>query len=91
MLSLFIDYFLIDGNYYSCRRVIRPWLGLKMIDLNKMIIEQLKERDATFPDVTKGVLVAMVTMPSDLPMLFLLHYIPFFFLLLFIIRLVAIF
>ena len=31
-----------------------------MIDLNEMIIEQLKERDASFPDVTKGVLVAMV-------------------------------
>lgn len=45
-----------------------------MIDLNEMIIGQLKERDAAFPDVTKGVLVAMVIVPSDLPML-ILHYI----------------
>ena len=43
-----------------CRRVVRPWLGLKMIDLNEMIIAQLKERDATFPNVNKGVLVPMV-------------------------------
>ncbi|KAL4028947.1 putative protease Do-like 14 [Cucumis melo var. makuwa] len=51
----------ITEQFKKRGRVIRPWLGLKMIDLNKMIIEQLKERDATFPDVTKGVLVAMVT------------------------------
>lgn len=44
--------------FYS--RVVRPWLGLKMIDLNEMIIEQLKERDADFPNVKKGILVAMV-------------------------------
>ncbi|KGN60950.1 putative protease Do-like 14 [Cucumis sativus] len=51
----------ITEQFKKRGRVIRPWLGLKMIDLNEMIIEQLKERDATFPDVTKGVLVAMVT------------------------------
>ena len=43
-----------------CRRVVRPWLGLKMVDLNDMIIAQLKERDNTFPNVNKGVLVPMV-------------------------------
>ena len=43
-----------------CRRVVRPWLGLKMVDLNEMIIAQLKERDNTFPNVNKGVLVPMV-------------------------------
>lgn len=42
------------------RRVIRPWLGLKMVDLNEMIIAQLKERDPTFPSVSKGILVATV-------------------------------
>ncbi|KAF3454517.1 hypothetical protein FNV43_RR04965 [Rhamnella rubrinervis] len=42
-------------------RVIRPWLGLKMFALNKMVIAQLKERDPTFPNVDKGILVAMVT------------------------------
>ena len=43
-----------------CRRVVRPWLGLKMLDLNDMIVAQLKEKDVLFPDVTKGVLVPMV-------------------------------
>lgn len=37
-----------------------------MIDLNEMIIEQLKERDTTFPAVTEGVLIAMVILQSDL-------------------------
>ncbi|KAJ4956445.1 hypothetical protein NE237_013228 [Protea cynaroides] len=48
-------------------RVVRPWLGLKMLDLNQMIIAQLKEKDPLFPDVSKGVLVPMVTpgSPAD--------------------------
>ncbi|KAK9291419.1 hypothetical protein L1049_019366 [Liquidambar formosana] len=56
-----IDHFKKNG------RVVRPWLGLKMLDLNDLIISQLKERDATFPDVQKGVLVPMVTpgSPAD--------------------------
>ncbi|XP_042411525.1 putative protease Do-like 14 [Zingiber officinale] len=41
-------------------RVVRPWLGLSMFDLNERIILQLKERDASFPNVTKGVLVPLV-------------------------------
>jgi len=45
----------------QCRRVVRPWLGLKMLDLNPMIIAQLKEKSSTFPDVRKGVLVPMVS------------------------------
>lgn len=50
--------------YFSnmqCRRVVRPWLGLKMLDLNPMIIAQLKERSSSFPDVKNGVLVPMVS------------------------------
>lgn len=43
-----------------CRRVVRPWLGLKMLDLNDMIIAQLKERDPSFPNVKSGVLVPVV-------------------------------
>jgi len=31
-----------------------------MIDLNEMILSQLKERDPTFPKVDRGVLVPMV-------------------------------
>ncbi|PKI74044.1 hypothetical protein CRG98_005522 [Punica granatum] len=48
-------------------RVVRPWLGLKMVDLNEMVIAQLKERDPTFPNVGKGVLVVTVTpgSPAD--------------------------
>ncbi|GAB2228961.1 hypothetical protein Droror1_Dr00023095 [Drosera rotundifolia] len=41
-------------------RVVRPWIGLKMVDLSEMIIAQLKEREPTFPSVDKGVLVPMV-------------------------------
>ena len=47
----------------QCRRVVRPWLGLKMLDLNPMVIAQLKERSSSFPDVRKGVLVPMVSYP----------------------------
>ncbi|XP_024026917.1 putative protease Do-like 14 [Morus notabilis] len=48
-------------------RVVRPWLGLKMIELNEMIISQLKGRDANFPNVKNGILIAMVTpgSPAD--------------------------
>ena len=42
------------------RRVVRPWLGLKMIDLNDMIISQLKERDSSFPSIKRGILVPIV-------------------------------
>ncbi|CAK8544642.1 unnamed protein product [Lathyrus sativus] len=45
-------------------RVIRPWLGLRMLDLNEMIIAQLKKKDASFPNVNKGILVPMVTPES---------------------------
>ena len=51
---------LTHNTLILCRRVVRPWLGLKMIDLNDMIVSQLKEKDPTFPDVKKGVLVPMV-------------------------------
>ncbi|QCD77761.1 putative protease Do-like 14 [Vigna unguiculata] len=54
-VSKIIEHFKRSG------RVIRPWLGLKMLDLNEMIIAQLKKQDASFPNVTKGILVPMVT------------------------------
>ncbi|XP_038717479.1 putative protease Do-like 14 [Tripterygium wilfordii] len=64
----------IDGitkimeHFKKSGRFVRPWLGLKMIDLNELIIAQLKERDANFPNVSRGVLVPMVTpeSPADL-------------------------
>ncbi|XP_059438955.1 putative protease Do-like 14 [Corylus avellana] len=57
----------IIEHFKKSGRVVRPWLGLKMVDLNEMIIAQLKERDATFPNVNKGILVPMVTpgSPAD--------------------------
>ncbi|KAI3676042.1 hypothetical protein L1987_85638 [Smallanthus sonchifolius] len=54
-VSKIIEHFKTKG------RVVRPWLGLKMLDLNDMIVAQLKEKDVLFPDVTKGVLVPMVS------------------------------
>ncbi|KAB1201108.1 putative protease Do-like 14 [Morella rubra] len=54
----------IIEHFKKSGRVVRPWLGLKMVDLNDMIIGQLKERDPTFPNVNKGILVPMVT-PSS--------------------------
>ncbi|KAK7258893.1 hypothetical protein RIF29_24482 [Crotalaria pallida] len=51
----------IIEHFKKSGRVIRPWLGLKMLDLNEMIIAQLKKKDASFPDVNKGILVPMVT------------------------------
>ncbi|TKY61512.1 putative protease Do 14 [Spatholobus suberectus] len=48
-------------HFKKSGRVIRPWLGLKMLDLNEMIITQLKKNDASFPNVNKGILVPMVT------------------------------
>ncbi|RAL52607.1 hypothetical protein DM860_007375 [Cuscuta australis] len=60
-VSKIIEHFRKNG------RVVRPWLGLKMIDLNDMIVAQLKEKDSRFPNVKKGVLVPMVTpgSPAD--------------------------
>uniref|UniRef100_A0A5B7AZ55 Putative protease Do-like 14 n=1 Tax=Davidia involucrata TaxID=16924 RepID=A0A5B7AZ55_DAVIN len=60
-VSKIIEHFKKNG------RVVRPWLGLKMLDLNDMIVAQLKEKDGTFPSVNKGVLVPMVTpgSPAD--------------------------
>ncbi|KAG4913919.1 hypothetical protein JHK86_054352 [Glycine max] len=47
-------------HFKKSGRVIRPWLGLKMLDLNEMIIAQLKKQDPSFPNVNKGILVPMV-------------------------------
>ncbi|GFZ02984.1 trypsin family protein with PDZ domain-containing protein [Actinidia rufa] len=52
-VSTIIEHFKKNG------RVVRPWLGLKMLDLNDMIVAQLREKDAMFPNVNKGVLVPM--------------------------------
>ncbi|OVA14846.1 PDZ domain [Macleaya cordata] len=60
-VSKIIEHFKKNG------RVVRPWLGLKMLELNEMIVAQLKERDISFPNVNKGVLIPMVTpgSPAD--------------------------
>ncbi|KAK3120026.1 hypothetical protein QOZ80_9AG0679690 [Eleusine coracana subsp. coracana] len=51
----------IVENFKKNGRVVRPWLGLKMLDLNPMVIAHLKAKSSAFPDVRKGVLVPMVT------------------------------
>ncbi|PIN26990.1 Serine protease [Handroanthus impetiginosus] len=60
-VSKIIEHFKRNG------RVVRPWLGLKMLDLNDMIIAHLKEKKASFPDVSRGVLIPMVSpgSPAD--------------------------
>ncbi|CAD5165720.1 unnamed protein product [Musa acuminata subsp. malaccensis] len=41
-------------------RVVRPRLGMKVRDLNKRKIAHFKKKDASFPDVIKGVQVLVV-------------------------------
>jgi HtrA serine peptidase 2 len=57
----------IIQHFKTKGRVVRPWLGVKMVDLNDIIVAQLKEKDSAFPDVSKGVLVPMVSpgSPAD--------------------------
>ncbi|URE35032.1 Trypsin [Musa troglodytarum] len=42
-------------------RVVRPRLGIKARDLNERRIARFKKKDASFPDVSKGVLVRVVS------------------------------
>ncbi|CAA0816816.1 Trypsin family protein with PDZ domain [Striga hermonthica] len=60
-VSKIVEHFKRNG------RVVRPWLGLKMLDLNDMIIDHLKEKNVSFPDVSKGVLIPVVSpgSPAD--------------------------
>ncbi|MCD7466233.1 hypothetical protein HAX54_002763 [Datura stramonium] len=54
----------IIDHFKKRGRVIRPWLGLKMLDLNDMVVAQLQERDPSFPKINKGVLVSMAVAPQ---------------------------
>ncbi|XP_059438956.1 putative protease Do-like 14 [Corylus avellana] len=47
-------------EHFKSGRVVRPWLGLKMFDLNEMITARLKKRFSMFPNVNKGILVSLV-------------------------------
>ncbi|XP_059648495.1 putative protease Do-like 14 isoform X2 [Cornus florida] len=51
--------FKIMEHFKKNGRVVRPWLGMKMLDLNEAIVSQLKDKDPLFPNVNKGVLVFM--------------------------------
>ncbi|XP_050381282.1 putative protease Do-like 14 [Argentina anserina] len=53
--------FKIMDQFKKNGRVVRPWLGVKMIELNDKIISQLEERGSAFPNVKKGIFVPMVT------------------------------
>ncbi|KAI4349959.1 hypothetical protein L6164_010497 [Bauhinia variegata] len=57
----------IIGQFKKNGRVVRPWLGVKMMDLNETTLAQIKKRDASFPNIKKGVVVPMVTpgSPAD--------------------------
>ncbi|CAI5464580.1 unnamed protein product [Closterium sp. Yama58-4] len=43
-----------------CRRVVRPFMGIKMLELNASIAAQLRDRDPSFPPVDAGILVPQV-------------------------------
>ena len=50
-------------------RVIRPYIGIKMLELNPMIAAQLRQRDPTFPNVEvheapKAVTISQATATS---------------------------
>ncbi|KAG9152193.1 hypothetical protein Leryth_016382 [Lithospermum erythrorhizon] len=55
-VSKIIEHFKRNG------RVVRPWLGLKMLDLNELIVAQIKEKDTSFPNINQGVLISMVSL-----------------------------
>ncbi|KAL6558049.1 hypothetical protein OROMI_018399 [Orobanche minor] len=55
-VSKIVEHFKRNG------RVVRPWLGLKMLDLNDMIVGYLKEKNASFSDVSSGVLIPVPTL-----------------------------
>ncbi|XP_038717477.1 putative protease Do-like 14 isoform X2 [Tripterygium wilfordii] len=57
-VSKIIEHFNKNG------RVIRPWLGLKMFDLNEMMFAKLKESNPKFPNVSRGVIVCEVAPDS---------------------------
>lgn len=42
-------------------RVIRPYIGIKMLPLNPSVATQLRRRDPAFPNVSSGILVPHVT------------------------------
>ena len=41
-------------------RVVRPYIGIQMLQLNAHNAAQMRKRDANFPDVTQGILVPSV-------------------------------
>ncbi len=45
-------------------RVVRPYIGIKMLQLNSGNVIQLRKRDPSFPDVVSGILVPHVTVAS---------------------------
>lgn len=45
-------------------RVLRPYLGIKMLPINPRVASQLRKLTPTFPEVTNGILVPEVTKGS---------------------------
>lgn len=45
-------------------RVVRPYIGIKMLQLNEHNASQMREKDAAFPAVSQGILVPYVAVGS---------------------------
>lgn len=45
-------------------RVIRPYIGIKMLQLNEHNAAQMRQKDANFPEITQGILVPHVAAGS---------------------------
>jgi S1-C subfamily serine protease len=59
----FVD-FVVSLQLINTGRVVRPYIGIKMLQLNSGNLVEFRKRDPTFPDVSHGILVPHVTVAS---------------------------
>ena len=48
-------------------RVLRPYCGIRMLQLTDSILPQLRAQDSSFPSVSHGILVSEVFRPPSTP------------------------
>lgn len=48
----------------SQKRNVRPYIGIKMVELNQQVAAQMRQRDSRFPQVKQGILVTAVAANS---------------------------
>ena len=48
----------------SRKRDVRPYIGIKMVELNQQVAAQMRQRDSRFPEVKQGILVTGVAANS---------------------------